>query len=167
MRPDAELFVALTRWCALPCIDMHDMTSSGGTNRYGLWSLQSTTSRHLTDSRIAGLHGMVVRRVEEGKWIERVTSLTVTTRSEVTRAPFRIFTAGPLMEAQLGYSQDRGSYLCTHRHFITSQSCSRSHILFLPLLLAGMRTHRLRMKHRYSFRTNGLPWGSDLRLHMP
>lgn len=49
--------------------------------------------------------------IEEG-WL---TSLTVTTLSEVTSAPFRMFTAGPLMDAQLGYSQDSGSYLHMHK----------------------------------------------------
>ena len=41
------------------------------------------------------------------------TWLTVTMRSEATSAPLRMLTAGPLMEAQLGYSHDSGSYLHT------------------------------------------------------
>lgn len=45
----------------------------------------------------------------------RPTSLTVTMRSDVTRAPLRMFTAGPSMDAQVGYSQDSGSYLWMHR----------------------------------------------------
>ena len=39
------------------------------------------------------------------------TWLTVITRSATATPPFRMLTAGPLTEAQLGNSQDSGSYL--------------------------------------------------------
>ena len=41
----------------------------------------------------------------------RITWLTVRTLSATATAPFRMLTAGPLMDAQLGYSHDKGSYL--------------------------------------------------------
>ena len=53
------------------------------------------------------------------------TSLTVTTLSEVSSAPFRMLTAGPLMDAQLGYSQDSGSYLQTHASSIANTSMDK------------------------------------------
>lgn len=40
-----------------------------------------------------------------------LTWLTVTTLSQTQIADFKIFTAGPFIAAQLGYSHERGSYL--------------------------------------------------------
>jgi hypothetical protein len=51
--------------------------------------------------------------IAEFVWKPGRTWLTVTMRSDATRAPLRMLTAGPLMEAQLGYSHDSGSYLRT------------------------------------------------------
>lgn len=45
------------------------------------------------------------------KPVVRLTWLTVMIRSAVATPPLRMFTAGPLIAAQLGYSQDKGSYL--------------------------------------------------------
>ena len=47
-----------------------------------------------------------IKRVQQS-----LTWLTVITRSETAIAPLRMLTAGPLIAAQLGYSQDNGSYL--------------------------------------------------------
>ena len=68
---------------------------------------------------------------------ERRASLTVTTRSEQSTAPFSRFTAGPLMLAQLGYSQDRCSYLHQPPTAALAANSAARRVAHLPSPRAG------------------------------
>lgn len=79
-----------------------------------MFSLDAPACSTLCNSRIIDTYRTSVGNV----WC---TSLTVTTRSEVTSAPLRMFTAGPLMDAQVGYSHDSGSYLQISNNIVVTK----------------------------------------------
>lgn len=103
----------MARWCVSEvfCKRQPELPLQGG----GAGIMNSVTTKCCEHGGCAAsIWGQVqLAAIAEVVWKPGRTWLTVTMRSDATRAPLRMLTAGPLMEAQLGYSHDSGSYLRT------------------------------------------------------